>query len=204
MPNANGPGSATTASRYLRTRADRIQGHPRLAGNVCQSERRPDRVRAALLAYLKKEQIEQPSRMRLLRIIGSGLEQAEKTLTLRISSWIPDEAIERMLTLIARRAGDTDAGRLKWRHIAVDGKTVRGARDGDGKAPHLLAAYDVTAGTVLGQDSVDVKTNEITCLLERGDEARALIALVADPAPIPLKAAAMISAVPASARAVMS
>ena len=41
-----------------------------------------------------------------------------------------------------------------WRHIAVDGKTVRGARDGDGKAPHLLAAYDVTAGTVLGQDSV--------------------------------------------------
>jgi hypothetical protein len=32
----------------------------------------------------------------------------EKTLTLRISSWIPDEAIERMLALVARRAGDTD------------------------------------------------------------------------------------------------
>ena len=57
------------------------------------------------------------------------------------------------------------AGRLNWRHIAVDGKTVRGARDGDGKAPHLLSVYDVSAGTVLGQDSVDAKTNEITCFV---------------------------------------
>ena len=42
---------------------------------------------------------------------------------------------------------------------------MRGARDGDGKAPHLLAAYDVNAGAVLGQDSVDGKTNEITCFV---------------------------------------
>ena len=58
------------------------------------------------------------------------------------------------------------AGRLtwRWRHIAVDGKTVRGARDGQ-DAPHLLSAYDVTAGTVLGQNSVGVKTNEISCFV---------------------------------------
>ena len=57
------------------------------------------------------------------------------------------------------------AGRLNWRHIAIDGKTVRGARDGGGKAPHLLAAYDVTEGTILGQDSVAAKTNEISCFV---------------------------------------
>ena len=57
------------------------------------------------------------------------------------------------------------AGRLKWRHIAIDGKTVRGARDGDARAPHLLSGYDVTAGIVLGQDSAGAKTNEITCFV---------------------------------------
>jgi predicted transposase YbfD/YdcC len=59
------------------------------------------------------------------------------------------------------------AGRLRWRwrHIAVDGKTVRGAKDDGGKAPHLLSAYDVTAGAVLGQDAVDGKTNEISCFV---------------------------------------
>ena len=67
--------------------------------------------------------------------------------------------------LCAWLRAEAAAGRLNWRHIAVDGKTMRGARDGDGKAPHLLAAYDVNAGAVLGQDSVDGKTNEITCFV---------------------------------------
>ena len=62
-------------------------------------------------------------------------------------------------------AGRAAAGRLNWRHIAIDGKTVRGAVRPDGTQPHLLAAYDVTAGTVLGQASVGAKTNEITCFV---------------------------------------
>jgi len=57
------------------------------------------------------------------------------------------------------------AGRLNWRHIAIDGKTVRGAVRPDGTQPHLLAAFDVTAGTVLGQADVQAKTNEITCFV---------------------------------------
>ncbi len=60
---------------------------------------------------------------------------------------------------------EASAGRLNWRHIAIDGKTVRGAVRPDGTQPHLLAAYDVTAGTVLGQASVGAKTNEITCFV---------------------------------------
>lgn len=46
--------------------------------------------------------------------------------------------------------------------IALDGKTVRGARTGDGKAPHLLAAMVCGARAVIAQRDVDHKTNEIT------------------------------------------
>ena len=45
--------------------------------------------------------------------------------------------------------------------IAVDGKTVRGAKDKDGKAPHLVAALAHGIGAVLGQVAVDAKSNEI-------------------------------------------
>ncbi|MGH3405144.1 MAG: transposase family protein [Streptosporangiaceae bacterium] len=54
------------------------------------------------------------------------------------------------------------AGRASRRHLAVDGKSVNGARDKNGNAPHLLAAYDVTTGTVAAQLDVNAKHNEIT------------------------------------------
>lgn len=44
--------------------------------------------------------------------------------------------------------------------IALDGKTVRGARAGQDKAPHLLAAMICGARVVLAQKDVDQKTNE--------------------------------------------
>jgi predicted transposase YbfD/YdcC len=51
------------------------------------------------------------------------------------------------------------------RVIAIDGKTVRGARtvtpDGGTTAPHLVAALDQTSGTVLGQLATAAKSNEI-------------------------------------------
>ena len=46
--------------------------------------------------------------------------------------------------------------------LAVDGKTIRGARAGDGSAPHLLACLDHGTGVVLAQAAVDGKPNEIT------------------------------------------
>jgi len=46
--------------------------------------------------------------------------------------------------------------------IALDGKTVRGARGKDGKAPHLLAAMITGARAVIAQKDTDAKTNEIT------------------------------------------
>ena len=45
--------------------------------------------------------------------------------------------------------------------IAVDGKAVRGGKDRDGKAPHLVAALAHGIGAVLGQAAVTAKSNEI-------------------------------------------
>lgn len=47
------------------------------------------------------------------------------------------------------------------RVIALDGKTVRGARTRDRAAPHLVAAFDHDSGAVLGQLAVTAKSNEI-------------------------------------------
>ncbi|WP_220094073.1 ISAs1 family transposase [Arthrobacter sp. AQ5-05] len=50
------------------------------------------------------------------------------------------------------------------RIIAIDGKEVRGAKNGGADRVHLMAALDHDTGTVLGQVDVGVKTNEITRL----------------------------------------
>ena len=46
----------------------------------------------------------------------------------------------------------------------MDGKSVRGARDGAGNLTHLLSALCQQSGTVLGQLSVGAKTNELPVL----------------------------------------
>ncbi len=45
--------------------------------------------------------------------------------------------------------------------IAVDGKTLRGARRADGTQVHLLSALDTSTGIVLAQVTVNAKSNEI-------------------------------------------
>lgn len=47
------------------------------------------------------------------------------------------------------------------RVIAVDGKTVRGARTASAPAPHLVSALDHATGTVLGQLATAARSNEI-------------------------------------------
>jgi predicted transposase YbfD/YdcC len=47
-----------------------------------------------------------------------------------------------------------------WEHVAFDGKTLRGSRDGEVPAMHLLAAYAPQAAAVLGQMTVEATTNE--------------------------------------------
>ncbi|MER7960363.1 ISAs1 family transposase, partial [Streptomyces sp. NPDC096030] len=52
------------------------------------------------------------------------------------------------------------------RVIAIDGKTVRGARGGGSSAPHLVAALAHGSGAVLGQVAVGEKSNEIPAARE--------------------------------------
>jgi DDE_Tnp_1-associated/Transposase DDE domain len=47
-----------------------------------------------------------------------------------------------------------------WDHIALDGKTLRGSRDGDTPGVHLLAADAPQASAVIAQMTVDATTNE--------------------------------------------
>lgn len=65
-----------------------------------------------------------------------------------------DSVLGAWLWTRAARAG----GRLV---IAIDGKTVRGARGKNGTAPHLVAALAHGVGAVLGQVAVAAKSNEI-------------------------------------------
>jgi predicted transposase YbfD/YdcC len=90
----------------------------------------------------------------------------------------PDEAtIRRVLESVDAGALDAEVG--AWLQasvhaagprsgrraaLAVDGKALRGTRNAsaDGQAVHLLAVLDQQACAVLGQVSVDGKTNEVT------------------------------------------
>jgi hypothetical protein len=51
-------------------------------------------------------------------------------------------------------------------HLTLDGKTVRGSRDGDTPGVHLVSAYAPDVKAVLAQLRVDAKTNEHKAALE--------------------------------------
>ena len=60
----------------------------------------------------------------------------------------------------SRGAESTTTERL--RGVAVDGKTLRGARLDEGRKVHLLSALALEEGVTIAQAGVDSKTNEIT------------------------------------------
>ena len=47
-----------------------------------------------------------------------------------------------------------------WEHVAIDGKVLRGSRDGTVPGVHLLAAYAPQAAAVVAQMAVEATTNE--------------------------------------------
>jgi hypothetical protein len=49
----------------------------------------------------------------------------------------------------------------EWPGLSVDGKTLRGSRDGEHAAIHLLSAFRHELEVVVAQQAVDGKTNEI-------------------------------------------
>ncbi len=107
--------------------------------------------------------------------LGLGRRPPSESTIRRVLQRLDADQLDRAVSeWLARRSGLSPGRRV----IAVDGKTVRGARTYDGRAVHLLAAFDTATGTVLAQTCVDGKTNEITAfapLLDRLDVTDALV-----------------------------
>ncbi|MGL5811482.1 MAG: ISAs1 family transposase, partial [Nocardioides sp.] len=88
-----------------------------------------------------------------------GLDKAPVESTLRkLFARIDTAALDAALAMFAWCRVRHIAGR---RVIAIDGKTLRGARSATTSAPHLIAALDHATGVVVGQHQVDAKSNEI-------------------------------------------
>lgn len=112
-------------------------------------------------------QVRAPSKATLWRVV-TGVDAAQADAA--IGAWllsrkaVDDIAADADADTDAGGGGaDGEAGITDTDVVAVDGKTLRGARDDEGNQPHLLAAMTHT-GLVVGQVEVGAKTNEIPML----------------------------------------
>ncbi|WP_247595278.1 transposase family protein [Actinomyces procaprae] len=106
-----------------------------------------------------------------LRDLGLGQGRplpSESTIRRTLQALDPDDLDARIASWMFTRTGTTGGRRV----IAVDGKTMRGAKtnnsssgDGDGGwAPHLISALDQETGAVFAQQRVRDKSSEIPAL----------------------------------------
>src|SRR5512140_30789 len=99
----------------------------------------------------------------VLAVLGAVRGPAEESTFRRAFALVSPDALDRVLGAWLHTRAVRAGGRLV---IAIDGKTVRGARNKTGKAPHLVAALAHGIGAVLGQVAVDEKSNEIPAVRE--------------------------------------
>ncbi|QCV96974.1 ISAs1 family transposase [Acidipropionibacterium acidipropionici] len=93
---------------------------------------------------------------------GFGLRAAPGESTLRkLFARIDAAAMDGELCLYTWTRTVVVEGR---RVIAVDGKTLRGSRSTTQRARHLVAGLDHSTGTVIAQQAVEAKSNEIPAL----------------------------------------
>jgi hypothetical protein len=95
--------------------------------------------------------------------LGAVRGAAEESTFRRAFAMISADVLDRVIGAWLHTRAVQVSGRLV---IAIDGKAVRGARNKDGKAPHLVAALAHGIGAVLGQVAVDAKSNEIPAVRE--------------------------------------
>jgi len=98
----------------------------------------------------------------VLALLGvTGRARPSESTIRRAMTGLHADQLDRVIGAFVWTRTHDVAGR---RVIAIDGKTVRGARTrtaGGMTAPHLVAAFDHATGTVLGQVAVAAKSNEI-------------------------------------------
>ena len=93
-----------------------------------------------------------------LAALGAERGPAEASTYRRAFTLVSVDVLDRVLGAWLWTRAARAGGRLV---IAIDGKTVRGAKGKGGKAPHLVAALAHGIGAVLGQVAVNEKSNEI-------------------------------------------
>jgi predicted transposase YbfD/YdcC len=94
----------------------------------------------------------------VLAALGADRGPANESTYRRAFALVSADTLDRVLGAWLHTRAVRAGGRLV---IAIDGKAVRGAKDRDGKAPHLVAALAHGIGAVLGQVAVTAKSNEI-------------------------------------------
>ena len=94
----------------------------------------------------------------VLAALGAARGPAEESTFRRAFGLVSADALDCVLGAWLHTRAVQAGGRLV---IAVDGKTVRGAKSKSGKAPHLVAALAHGIGMVLGQVAVEERSNEI-------------------------------------------
>jgi predicted transposase YbfD/YdcC len=99
----------------------------------------------------------------VLAALGAARGPAEESTYRRAFALVSADVLDRVLGAWLWTRAAQAGGRLV---IAIDGKTVRGARSKDRKAPHLVAALAHGIGAVLGQVAADEKSNEIPAVRE--------------------------------------
>jgi predicted transposase YbfD/YdcC len=99
----------------------------------------------------------------VLAVLGAERGPAEESTYRRAFALVSADMLDRVLGAWLWTRAVRAGGRLV---IAIDGKTVRGAKGKGGKAPHLVAALAHGIGVVLGQVAVDEKSNEIPAVRE--------------------------------------
>ena len=103
-----------------------------------------------------------PSDLRSLGLEAGQALPSESTIRRVLQDLDPTDLNTRVRSWLCTRTGTVEGRRV----IAVDGKTVRGARLGQASAPHLLSALDHATGAVLTQARVADKSNEIPAIRE--------------------------------------
>src|SRR5271169_4743023 len=99
----------------------------------------------------------------VLAVLGAARGPAEESTFRRAFALVSGDVLDRVLGAWLWTRAVQAGGRLV---IAIDCKTIRGAKNKAGKAPHLVAALAHGIGTVLGQVAVDEKSNEIPAVRE--------------------------------------
>lgn len=99
----------------------------------------------------------------VLAVLGATRGAAEESTFRRAFALVSADVLDQVTGAWLWTRATRSAGRLV---IAIDGKTVRGAKSGTRKAPHLVAALAHGIGAVLGQVAADEKSNEIPAVRE--------------------------------------